>query len=57
MDAVVMCKALVLGALCNLSEQQIEHQVRDRLSFLRFLGRQDRVPDAKDPSLKMGDGV
>ena len=30
-------------------DDQIEYQVRDRLSFLRFLGlgRGDRVPDAK----------
>ena len=48
-DAVVMFKTLVLGALYNLSDDQIEHQVRDRLSFMRFLGLglQDRVPDAK----------
>ena len=48
-DAVVMFKTLVLGALYNLSDDQIEYQVRDRLSFMRFLGLglQDRVPDAK----------
>ncbi len=44
-----MFKTLVLGALYKLSDDQIEHQVRDRLSFMRFLGLglQDRVPDAK----------
>ena len=49
MDAVVMFKTLVLGALYNLSDDQIEYQVRDRLSFMRFLGLglEDRVPDAK----------
>ncbi|WP_444460013.1 IS5 family transposase [Rhodobacter capsulatus] len=49
MDAVVMFKTLVLGALYNLSDDQIEYQVRDRLSFMRFLGLglADRVPDAK----------
>ncbi|MCS5601744.1 MAG: IS5 family transposase [Paracoccus sp.] len=49
MDAVVMFKTLVLGALYNLSDDQIEFQVRDRLSFMRFLGLglEDRVPDAK----------
>jgi len=49
MDAVLMFKALVLGALYNLSDEQIECQVRDRLSFMRFLGLVlgDRVPDAK----------
>lgn len=49
MDMVVMFKTLVLGALYNLSDDQIEYQVRDRLSFMRFLslGLEDRVPDAK----------
>ena len=48
-DAVLMFKTLVLGALYNLSDDQIEYQVRDRLSFMRFLGLglEDRVPDAK----------
>src|SRR4051812_32450374 len=42
-------KALVLQALYNLSDDQIEYQIRDRLSFMRFLGLglEDRVPDAK----------
>ncbi len=49
MDAVLMFKTLVLGALYNLSDDQVEYQVRDRLSFMRFLGLGlgDRVPDAK----------
>ena len=44
-----MFKTLVLSALYSLSDDQIEYQVRDRLSFMRFLGLglQDRVPDAK----------
>jgi len=48
-DAVLMFKVLVLQALYNLSDDQAEFQVRDRLSFMRFLGRglHDRVPDAK----------
>ncbi len=33
-----MFKALVLGALYHLSDDQIEYQVRDRLSCMRFLG-------------------
>ena len=32
MDAVLMFKTLVLSALYNLSDDQIECQVRDRLS-------------------------
>ncbi|TFL15972.1 IS5 family transposase [Jannaschia formosa] len=48
-DAVVMFKALVLGALYNLSDDQIEYQLRDRLSSMRLLGLglEGRVPDAK----------
>ena len=32
MDVVLMFKTLVLSALYNLSDDQIEYQVRDRLS-------------------------
>jgi transposase, IS5 family len=48
-DAVVMFKTIVLCALYNLSDDQVEYQTRDRLSFMRFLGLglEDRVPDAK----------
>lgn len=48
-DAVVMFKAVVLCALYNLSDDQVEYQLRDRLSFMRFLGLglEDAVPDAK----------
>ena len=47
-DEVLMFKALVLQALYNLSDEQTEYQIRDRLSFMRFLalGLEDRVPDA-----------
>ena len=37
-DCVVMFKVLVLQALYNLSDDQAEFQVRDRLTFMRFLG-------------------
>lgn len=48
-DVVLMFKVLVLQQLHNLSDDGIEYQIRDRLSFMRFLGLQfeDRVPDAK----------
>jgi IS5 family transposase len=36
--AVVMFKAIVLCALYNLSDDQVEYQLRDRFSFMRFLG-------------------
>ncbi len=49
-DAIVMFKTIILCALYNLSDDQVEHQIRDRLSFMRFLGLglEGRVPDAKD---------
>jgi IS5 family transposase len=48
-DEVVIFKALVLQALYNLSDDQTEYQLRDRLSFMRFLGLgiEDAFPDAK----------
>lgn len=47
-DAVLIFKTLVVQALYNLSDEQMEYQLRDRLSFMRFLGLglEDRVPDA-----------
>ena len=48
-DVVVMFKILILQSLYNLSDDQTEFQIRDRLSFMRFLGLTlgGRVPDAK----------
>jgi transposase len=48
-DVVLMFKVLMLQQLHNLSDDRIEYQIRDRFSFMRFLGLQleDRVPDAK----------
>jgi IS5 family transposase len=47
-DALLKFKMTVLQALYNLSDEQLETQVRDRLSFMRFLdlGLNDPVPDA-----------
>jgi hypothetical protein len=47
-DAIVLFRMLVLQALNNLSDDQAEYQVRDRLSFTRFLrlGIEDSIPDA-----------
>jgi transposase, IS5 family len=46
-DALVLLRMLVLQSLYNLSDDQIEYQVRDRLSFTRFLGLsiEDGIPD------------
>lgn len=48
-DVVMMFKVLVLQSLYNLSDDSVEFQIQDRLSFMRFLGLTlaDRVPDAK----------
>ena len=48
-DAVLMFKVLVVQTLYTLSDDQTEYQIKDRLSFMRFLGLalEDRVPDAK----------
>jgi len=37
-DAVLMFKILVVQTLYNLSDDQLEYLIRDRLSFMRFLG-------------------
>ncbi len=47
--SVLMFKILVLQALYNLSDDQAEFVIQDRLSFMRFLGLSlsEKVPDAK----------
>ena len=48
-DVLLMFKILVLQQLDKLSDDRTEYQIRDRLSFMRFLGLQleSRLPDAK----------
>ena len=48
-DVVLMFKVVILQSLYNLSDEGIEYQILDRLSFMRFLGLRlgSRVPDAK----------
>jgi transposase, IS5 family len=48
-DPVLMFKILVLQTLYTLSDDATEFQIRDRLSFMRFLGLglEHPVPDAK----------
>ena len=48
-DVIVMFKLLVLQQMYNISDDELEYQVNDRLSFMRFLhlGLEDRVPDSK----------
>lgn len=48
-DVVMMFKILVLQRYFNLSDDQTEYQITDRLTFQRFVGLSlgERVPDAK----------
>ena len=48
-DCILLFKTIVLQRLYNLSDDQTEYQINDRMSFMRFLGLglDDRVPDAK----------
>ena len=47
-DRVLLLKGLILQSLYNLSDDQLEYQILDRLSFSRFLGIDlgKKVPDA-----------
>ena len=46
---LMMLKIVVLQGLYNLSDHQLEFQIRDRLSFMRFLGLsfENEIPDEK----------
>jgi transposase, IS5 family len=46
-DVVLMFKILILQRLFNLSDEQTEYQITDRLSFTRFLGLRlgSKIPD------------
>ena len=48
-DYVLMFKILILQRYYNLSDDQIEYQINDRLSFMRFLNLtiSDDIPDSK----------
>lgn len=48
-DSALMFKVLILQSLYNLSDDRTEFQIRDRLSFMRFLNLnfEDPAPDAK----------
>lgn len=48
-DYIMMFKILILQRFYNLSDDQTEYQITDRISFMRFLGLglSDKIPDAK----------
>ena len=52
-DHVLMFKVLILQSSHNLSDERTEYLIRDRLSFMRFLGLglADTVPDQYDLGL------
>ena len=63
-DSVLMFKILILQAMHSLSDERAEYLIKDRLSFMRFLGLSlsDAVPDANTiwtfrEALKKADAV
>ncbi len=48
-DYVLMFKVMILQRYYNLSDDQVEYQINDRMSFMRFLDLSiaDDVPDSK----------
>ena len=48
-DVILMLKILILQSLYNLSDDEMEYQIKDRLSFMNFLDMtfDSRIPDAK----------
>ena len=44
-DPILMVKILLLQQWYNLSDPQIEREIRDRISFLNFLGYPEKLPD------------
>lgn len=48
-DKLMMFKIVILQRYYNLSDEQTEFQIKDRLSFMQFLGLQigDTIPDQK----------
>ncbi len=44
-DPILMVKILLLQQWYNLSDPQVEREIRDRISFLNFLGYPEKLPD------------
>jgi IS5 family transposase len=44
-DEIVMVKMLVLQSWYGLSDPELERQANDRISFHKFLGFPERIPD------------
>ena len=52
-DPVVMFKALILAAQHNVSDEKMEFLIRDRLSWLRFLGFELGSPTPDENTIRM----
>jgi transposase, IS5 family len=46
LDVIVMLKSLFIQQLCSLSDEQLEREIADRISFKVFLGTKETVPDS-----------
>ena len=44
-DPIIMVKILLLQQWYSLSDPQIERDIRDRISFMKFLGFPEKLPD------------
>ena len=44
-DPILMVKILLLQQWYNLSDPQVEREIRDRISFMNFLGYPEKLPD------------
>jgi len=44
-DEILLVKMLVLQSLCGLSDPEMERQANDRISFRKFLGIPEKIPD------------
>ncbi|CCI20941.1 transposase (fragment) [Microcystis aeruginosa PCC 9809] len=47
LDVILMFKCLLLQQLHNISDEELEYQINDRLSWMQFLGLglEDQIPD------------
>ena len=46
LDVIVMLKSLFIQQLYSLSDEQLEREIADRISFRVFLGTTETVPDS-----------
>jgi IS5 family transposase len=44
-DEILMVKLLVLQSMYGLSDPELERLANDRISFLKFLGFPEKIPD------------